>query len=91
MIAEFAALAQIAITAYGVEQNMGAANTASTMAQQQQQTATALGETANTQAFQGASYDEQWMQMKELSQQLYGAKQVEPMQTPTPIAGPTLR
>jgi hypothetical protein len=31
------------------------------------------------------------MQMKELSQQLYGAKQVEPMQTPTPIAGPTLR
>jgi hypothetical protein len=91
MIAEFAALAELALSAYQTQQNQNAAVTASGMAQDQQRAVQQQGEVAATQSFAGASYDEQWMQMKQLSQQLYGIKQTEPLGTPAPVAGPTLR
>ena len=91
MIAEFAALAQIALSAYETQQNLNAAVTAQGMANAQHQAATASDEAAATQSFAGAGYDEQWMQMKQLSQQLYGMKQAEPMLTPALAAGPTLK
>ena len=91
MIAEFAALAQIAISAYGAEEQYQDANQASALAQDQQRAATGVANQTATQAFQGAQYDEQWMQMKQLSQQLYGAKQIVPPIGAGPVAGPTLR
>ena len=91
MIAEFAALAQIAISAYETQQNQNAANTASSMAQGQEQAQTHLENTTATQSFQGAQYDEQWMQLKQMSAQVYGIKQTAPAMTALAAPGPTLK
>lgn len=82
-LAAFAALAEIGISAYSSYEQGQQQQVAATDAQQQQQGMEQSGAAQNEQNAVSSGYDEQWMQLKTLSHQLYGDAQ----QPPTTLTG----